>query len=222
MPVGSALGSRVSSQAAGRFSVQLAKVAAVSLLLMLMSIVCPAQQAEAWGRRKPAGTPNIYVNYDKFKDRTYVGYKRGDSKAFVETYVSLEGKECKQLPENYYMRFVSQTNGWRYLDNHELYFLLDNGDYRYHHQGRWIIDNDVLYGGAVREDKTAVIPFEVLERIGQASKVEARYGPDTSPKPGTSKNTRALLAKIEEMCGGGEPEEEHGTVSGRPKRTANE
>ena len=208
MPAGSALGSRVNSRVAGRFSVQLAKVAAASLLLILMSIVCPADQAEAWGRRKPAGTPNIYVNYDKFKDRTFVGAKVGGNKSSTSYYFSIPGRECSRLPGSYYLQLVSTTNGWRYLDDHDLYYLIDDGKQRYRFDGEWLDRSEVLSGGMVREDRTAQLPISLLRDISSASRVEVRYGIDSGAVGKENMLAqRSLLAKIEEMCGGGEPEE---------------
>jgi hypothetical protein len=149
----------------------------------------PAATARFPSARKFAHKKRIETRYDRFTQRTQVSAPilsdglLSTSTYGLDVYFGYAGKEPKAPPRFVLFTFRQKMpNGnWRYLDAHDVIFLVDDTLSIQSAESVW--DGDVgttSIGYETREYITAFVPIESFLQMLNGSKVEYRAGPDPS------------------------------------------
>lgn len=119
---------------------------------------------------------NFFVKYDKFKDRTSIGFSRfalGRGINFgISTYID-------QDKTSYYLIFRSTNDKWRFLRNRSLIFLADGKriDMGSGRRTSGINSSRSRYSGVtVWERLSYPIDRETLEQLGKSETIELQLG----------------------------------------------
>jgi len=147
--------------------------------LQYSSTLCPAAQQNG---KKLALPQDIYQNFIKHQINSEISpgliVRRGNKYNYVDYYFT-HPEEGARVEYIYMHLHSTSNNGWKYLRNHDLYFLCEDegNEWRYHYTDEWINEqNDVLYGSQVSEQRTAMLPLSVVKKMLQCHNFSMKYG----------------------------------------------
>ncbi len=127
-------------------------------------------------RKEPPSKWAYYESSDRFTGQSWSGWRYGINGEEIKIYFTSKVNEKEIKSDIVFFNFNLLSDGWRFLKNHDLDFIINNGESRYHYAGEWDTVNNVISGSIVREDLTAKFPLEDFCKLGQANSLEMRLG----------------------------------------------
>ncbi len=120
---------------------------------------------------------SYYTSTDRFTGQAWSGWRLRYDGQEIKIYFTEKVDDKPVTPDIVFFNFnLLSSTGWMFLKNHDLDFIINKGESRYHYAGEWDVDNNVISGSIVREDLTARFPLEDFCKLGQATSLEMRLG----------------------------------------------
>lgn len=114
------------------------RLTALALILLSLAATVPAQEKVFKQRFKKLKNSNLFIyKYDDSKDYTAIAagpfHVSTNSEAFLAgtgmsfiTGFEFKGQELRQPAERFYIRFISSSKTWRFLENNDLSAMIDS------------------------------------------------------------------------------------------------
>jgi len=182
----------------------------VKLFCLCLVLVIIAKPSAAWNKIK--GQPEtqghkLYEETDKFRGLTWTNCSNPKKNHKTNWYFA-HPKDEEKVTHVYLSIRTTSYGGWRYLKNHDLYFLCEDpeNEWRYHYDRDWLNESndtfiDSWHGNGVSEARTALIPLETVRKLSQCNKLSVKYGRDSAggAKAKSTLKTSCLSRMIQEI-----------------------
>lgn len=128
--------------------------------------------------------PEVTSSYDKFEDHTvltttearvYGGTGLNSHFIWLSGWGVCPGEKSSCSLEEYALRFKSESDGWRLLENYSLNLIIDGERFEVS-QDQISTNRDVVYGSNVRESLVVSLSPEAFKKLASSQNVEARIG----------------------------------------------